>query len=288
MKRVILSGIILLAGMTAFGMGMYVCPASSYSDNALVEKVRNRTSDSIVQVYASDYDDDGESEAFIITKKTKEVQSLWFSGRQEVKRIATATIWTLESTGICPVDARQKLFVAEGSYGGSGSWSYCCYVKNGKPILVKRAGEGLKQISGRDFAIFPSAFDSMYDGQEHYYLGHTCKEYYLKWTGTKFVEYEGKELSIGKLKQYRGAGRYLRQVDRLGYQIGKIYLRQNGIINVNVSKRDADTKDIDYDNFTLQVKGRGVTLKIKDKKGSNILQRSGYGGIYRAKGFPKS
>lgn len=260
----------------------------AYSKKDLVEKVKSRTSDAVDQVYDADYDHDGRREAFIITKKSEYDQTLWFSGDQEVKKIAASMIWVNKtSQGICQVSSKQKIFVAEGSGGGSGSWSYCCYVKNGKAILVKRAGEGLAHHSGNNFSIHQSAFDGMYDGTEKYYLGHTWKAYYLRWTGTKFVEYEGRKISRKQLEQYKGAGRYLSEVERLGYRIGKIFYRENGIINVNVSKKDAKSGDIDYDNFTLNVKNKKVSLRICNKKGKDIIERSGFEGIYKAKGFPK-
>ncbi len=283
MKKWIYFGAVCLLLVVCFGINMQ--KAEAYSENELVEKVKSKTSDTVDRVYCADYDYDGRKEAFIITKKSKEVQTLWFSGDQEVKKIATSIIWVNKtSQGICQVSPKQKLFVAEGSGGGSSSWSYCCYVKNGKAILVKRAGESLTHSSGKDFSIYQTAFDGMYDGE--LYLGHTWKEYYLRWTGTKFVEYEGKAISRKQLEQYKGADRYLKEAEKSGYRIGKIFYRKNGIINVNVSKKHAKGSDIDYDNFTLNVKGKKVSLRICNKNGKNVLGKSGFGGIYKAKGLP--
>lgn len=262
--------------------------AEAYSKTELVEKVRSKTLDAIDQVYCTDYDYDGKKEAFIITKKSQYVQTLWFSGDQEVKKIATSVIWVSKaSQGICRVSPKQKLFVAEGSAGGSSSWSYCCYVKNGKAVLVKRAGESLSHSSGKDFSIFQSAFDGMYDSHGKFYLGHTWKEYYLRWTGTKFVEYEGRTISRKQLEQYKGADTYLRDAEKMGYQVGKIFYRENGIINVNVSNKNTKGGDIEYDNFTLNVKGKNVSLRICNRKGKNVLEKSGFEGIYKKKGFPR-
>lgn len=262
--------------------------AEAYSKNNLVEKVKSLTSDTVDGVYYADYDYDGRREAFITTVKSEFDQTLWFSSDQEVKKIATSIIWVDKAAqGICQVSPKQKIFVAEGSGGGSGSWSYCCYVKKGRAILVKRAGESLSHSSGKNFFIYQSAFDSMYDGGDKFYLGHTWKEYYLRWTGTKFVEYEGRKISRKQLEQYKGAGKYVKEAERLGYRIGKIFYRKNGIINVNASKKDKKGGDIDYENFTLNVKGKKVSLRICNKKGKNILEKSSYNGIYKEKGFPR-
>lgn len=48
---------------------------------------------------------------------------------------------------------------------------------------------------------------------------------------------------------------------------------------------DEKTGDIDYNNFTLNVKRKNVTLRIWNKKGKNIVEKSGYEGIYKANGF---
>ncbi len=261
--------------------------AEADSKDDLVEKVKSRTSDTVDKIYYADYDYDGRKEAFIITNKSDEIQTLWFSGDQEVKKIATSVIWVNRySQGICQVAPKQKLFIAEGSAGGSGSWSYCCTVKKGRAILVKRAGESLSHISGKNFTIYQSAFDGMYSAFEKLYMGHTWKEYYLRWTGTKFVEYKGRRISRKQLEQYQGASKYISQAEKLGYKIEKIFYRKNGIINVNVSKKDRGGDDVTYDNFSFNVKGKKVSLKICNKKGKNILEKSGFGGIYRAKGLP--
>lgn len=92
--------------------------AEAYSKNDLVEKVKSLTSDTVDQVYYTDYDYDGRQEAFIITVKSEYDQTLWFSSDQEVKKIATSIIWVDKAVqGICQVSPKQKIFVAEGKIG---------------------------------------------------------------------------------------------------------------------------------------------------------------------------
>lgn len=256
------------------------CEASSKT--LLTNKIKAKTSEEIKKVFYTDYDYDGSKEAFIITNRSDDAQTLWFSSPKEVKKIATAIIWTGKGRGICKVSKRQKLFLAEGSAGGSGSWSYCFYIKNGRAIQVKKAGEGLGQIKGKDFVIHPSAFDLVVDSTG-VSTGHTWKAYYLKWNGKKFVEYVGKKMSLGALKKYKGANVYLKKVNNLGYKIREIYYRKNGIINVNLSKAMQD--GIEQQNITFKVKGNKVSLQVNDKEGKNIVEKSSYGGRYNAKGF---
>lgn len=147
---------------------------------------------------------------------------------------------------------------------------------------MKKAGEGLGQIKGKDFVIHPSAFDLVVDSTG-VSTGHTWKAYYLKWNGKKFVEYVGKKMSLGALKKYKGTNVYLKKVNNLGYKIGEIYYRKNGIINVNLSKAMQD--GIEQQNIIFKVKGNKVSLQVNDKEGKNIVEKSSYGGKYNAKGF---
>lgn len=281
MKSIIKYGIVALAAL-----GLIItnqpkkCEAASKA--ALVNKIKAKTSERIKEVFYTDYDYDGSKEAFVITEKSKDNQTLWFSSQKEVKKISTAIIWAGKGQGICKVSNNQKLFLAEASGGGSGSWSHCFYVKNGKAIRVKKSSGGLTQVKGKDFVIYPSAFDLVVDSTGTS-TGHTWKAYYLKWNGKKFVEYIGQKISLEALKKYKGADVYLNKVKKLGYKIGKIYYRKNGIINVNLSKSMED--GIEQQNITFTVKGNKVSLQVNYKKGKNIVEKSSYGGKYSAKGF---
>jgi hypothetical protein len=247
----------------------------------LEKKVAALTSDTIKEVYYTDYDSDGSKEAFIITEKSEDLQTVWFSSEKETKSLVSRWIRIGKGQGICKVSAKQKLFVAEGSGGGSGSWSYCYYVKQGRACQVKKSGNGLTQTSGKEFTIYPSYFDSnLWEGN---LTGHTYKAYYLHWTGTKFEQYAGKEISQNTVKKYAGGANYLKKIRKAGYKIDKIFYRGNGIININVSEHQ-DDYGTNYDNVTLKVKGKKVKLVVVYKEGKDIVRKSSYGGIYESKG----
>jgi hypothetical protein len=247
---------------------------SAATKSELKKNVAALTNETIKEVYYTDYDSDGSKEAFVITEKSEESQTLWFSSEKETKTLVSFWINVCKGQGICKVSAKQKLFIAEGSGGGSGSWSYCYYVKQGRVCKVNKSGEGLTQTSGKDFTIYPSYFDKIRQGG-----GHTYKAYYLHWTGTKFEQYAGKQISQNMVKKYAGGANYLKKIRKAGYKIGKIFYRENGIININVSENQTG-----YDNVTLKVKGKKVKLVVIYKKGKDIVQKSSYGGIYKSKG----
>lgn len=249
------------------------------SKNELIDIVKSQTTDKVKEVYYTDYDYDGTKEAFIITEYSQDLQTLWFVSEKQVKKIAHENICTGERRGVCKVSSTQKLFVAEGSCGGSGSWSYCLYVKLGKVCFVKRTGEGLVQISGRKFSISPSAFDANCCNGD--WTGHTWKIYYLRWTGTKFVHYKAKQISISELKKYDDADLVLNKIKKAGYSVTTIFKRENGIININVCKKNKYSTD--YNNVNLRVNGNKLKLLVIYREGKDIVQKSGYGGIYLAK-----
>lgn len=266
-----------------FVLSIVLCTGNVKEANAatkaeLVKKIESQTADKVSKVYYSDYDSDGVKEAFIITEKSQDQQSIWFASGTEVKKLAWAWITVGKGRGICKVSSKQKIFIAEGSAGGSSSWSYCYYVKKGRVYAVKRAGEGLIHNSGCNFTIYPGDFDSnCYNGD---WSGHTWKAYYLRWTGTHFEQYTGTLISQSKVKSYSGGSGYLKQIQESGYKIGKIYYRNNGIININVS-REVTNRGTDYSNVTLMTHGKKVELVVVDSKGKNIVEKSGYGGIYK-------
>lgn len=248
-------------------------------EEVLRNKIQEKTSDKISAEYYDDYDGDGKKELFAVTGSKDGHNEIWYASNVQVKRIYNDDLVVYKwASQICKVSKKQKLILFEIGAFGSSSISLCYYVKNGKVIEVKKAGEGLTQRSGKEFMVHPSAFDYSSDG-----TGHTWKAYYLKWNGKKFVEYKGKKITLSKLKKYKGAKKYIRQLKKLEYKIGSIYYRKNGIINVNLSIKSGEM--LQYENVTFIVRKKKVTLKVINKKGKNIVEKSSYGGRYRAKGF---
>lgn len=222
-------------------------------------------------------------EIFAVTGQEENLNEIWYASDTQVKRIYHDELCVYPwSPGVCKVSSRQKLIVFETGGYGSGSMSVCYYVSDGKPVRVKRAGEQLTHISGKEFVVHQTAFDQC-KGSDGITCGHTYKAYYLRWNGKKFIEYKGKKITLDKLKKYKGADKYINQVKKLGYKIGAIYYRSNGIINVNLSIKDDGL--MKYENITFKIKGKSVKLRVICKTGKNIVEKSSYSGSYRVKGF---
>lgn len=71
----------------------------------------------------------------------------------------------------------------------------------------------------------------------------------------------------------------------LGYNVGDIYKRSNGIINVNLHKYDSMDDLVYNENITLRIKGKKVVLVVDNKKGKDIIQKSSQAGSYQAYGL---
>lgn len=261
------------------------------SRDKLLTKVSRLTSSPIEKVYYADYDGNGSKEAFVITSGSYDTNKLYFTCDDYAMEIKAEDIglptydmclYKFEGTKhvICDVGNKKKLFVIEAGYGAAGM-SICLRVENNKVHNIKVPCCGLQQVSGKKFTIHPKAYDAARDakGKEPMY-GSTFKAYYVRWNGTKFVEYKGKGISKAQFKKYKLGKKYLNKIKKLGYKIRKIYYRTNGIINVNVSKTKSGW--VNYDNVTFKVKGKKLKLVIHNKKGKNIVEKSTYGGIYKA------
>lgn len=255
--------------------------AQAASRASLINGIRAKTKKPILKTYYADYDGEGGKELFAITGKKRGENDIWFAGDGGIRKVASGkeelSAYFSGAKGICHVGGKQKLFIMEFGGYGSGSHSVCFYVKNGKAQRVKGSLEGLRQISGREFAIYCSAFDNM--KTDGIWTGHTWKPYYLEWTGKRFQEYRAKRISVSALRKYRGGNAIVKKIKKTGYKIKSIYYRSNSIIHINL--RRMEKGGASYENVNLAVRGRKVSLMIANRSGNDIVEKSSHGGIYR-------
>ena len=270
-------------GLAVFSLSL---PAQASTKSSLLNKIQKTVGSSVLRSWYADFDGNGSKEVFAVMGYGETENSLWFASDKEVKILPAGGFWYYADyhnpAGICKVSEKQKLFVMESGAGGSGSTSHCYYVKSGRVKTVAKAGEGLMQISGKQFAVHMSAFDSIEnDGHGE---GHTYKRYYLKWTGTKFKEYKGTQISQKTLKKYTGASALLKKAKNEGYSIGTIFRRGNGIINVNLYKKEMYGGRVN-ENLTLKISGKKVKLVTAYANAANWIQKYSYRGVYKSSGF---
>ena len=287
------SGIFFLTAKKAEGKGD--AGASGQGAEALLaEKIQERSSGPLLKKCFADYDGDGIGEMFAITGEIGETASegtsqIWYASPDTVTCLMDddegyTVLWQDEEC-IHTVNGSQKLFVVTCGTGGSSLLSRCYYVKSGKAYEVA-IGTYLEQLDGEDFSVYPDAYDNVY--MDDYWSGHTRKAYYLKWTGSGFEEYKAKEISIDELEKYDGSEDIVRRIKRSGYEISSVYLRSNGMININVIQEFDSGRS--YENVTLKIKDGKVYVVSTEPTRSNleardILEISSYGGIYKESGF---
>lgn len=259
---------------------------SAASKTQLKQKIEDEADGKVSKMYYDDFDYDGQKEAFALIEISEDMSALWYASDSQIKNLSDSILTSGSIQGICKVTSNKKVFVIEGSAGG---WSYCYYIQNGRVIQIKKAGEGLKHIKGNLFAIYPSDFDSMHSrrsvGSNIWdWTGHTWKKYYVKLIGNTFINVKSHQISQKNVASYTNGKKYLAQIKKAGYRIGKIYYRENKVINVNVSKK-VDADNTAYENVNFDIKGKKLKLQINNKKGKNIVEKSSFNGVYKRKAY---
>jgi len=258
------------------------------SADTLRSNIEKESKEKIMADYYADYDGDGTEEMFAVVGDDDMGggKYIWFADENTTKCVfddGDSLYFDTESERICKVSDTQKLFIMERGGYGSSSNSLCYYLKDKEPVRLN-VSEGMTHVSGADFNIYPSAFDSYVD-ESGMWTGHTWKPYYLKWTGNGFKEYTGKVITLKKFKKFGGAKKYLKKIKKEGYQIDNIIKRSNGVINVNVHRLD-EYGGGSFDNVNFRLKNGKVTLiKGWDTEASGVVASSSYGGVYYVSGY---
>lgn len=278
---IIISIIILFSAFAVFTpQSINVDAAKKDSKKVLINKIKKKTDIPIVKTYYADYNGNGTKELFAICGerglKTDSFKEVWFSSTKQTKSLFDHS-WHIGAKRV-KVSGKQSLFIAEIHSGGSTSSSKWYYVKSDKVKGNSKKFSGLKKVKGKDFRITEHAFD-LSTGEIS--LGHTCKQYYIKWNGSGFTEYKGTVISKSKLKSYSGGASVINKIISLGYRIGKIFKRDNGIVNINLHKSDGEG-NVENQNVNLRFKNNKVSVITNNKGGMDIVEKSSYGGVYKS------
>lgn len=232
----------------------------------------------------SDYNRDGKPEAFALVGDEDEfgayTGSLYFVTENQVTPVVTdESFWPYHG------DRRMLRFDScdfylIGKYYTTGDATYIFGVnENGwYEHVFSLQGMALTQISRSPrMTIVLSEYDREKDKTTELPSGHTWKDYYLYWDGD-FKEYGGIEISEADLLTCKGASEYVDMIRKAGCQIGRIYYRENGVININYSRED--DVSIAYENMTLQLQGDTVTAVTVNEYDDDPLGKLSYGGVY--------
>ena len=246
----------------------------------------------IVDVCVSDYDRDGDCEAFVLVGEIDEefgdcYGSLFFVTADSVEAV-------LDNEGFCPYTENgghlmhldECDFYLIGQYFATGDQTYVFGVRDNRwyehEFSLSGMSLGMDDETG-EITIISSQYDAMLDLDMGFAIGHTWKPYYLYWNGD-FQEYGGLEISVEELLTLKGTQRYVDLIQQEGYQIDSVYYRANGVININCSY--TDEYGITYDNMTLRVADGEVEAEIVNPS-TDGLSAFSYGGEYSSAFLPE-
>ena len=228
-----------------------------------------------------DFDGDGAEEAFYLgggyydnylyAGQTIYTQ-LWYADATGAMRLETANSENFSDIRVYDVGERSILCVEDNF--ATTSETHVWMVRDGQPERVHFANGQqpgiIRQEDGLDFRFTFDAYDAFGDGS-----GHTRKTYYMYWNGDGFTEYGGMRISEEQLRAVEGASPWLDAALAAGGELGEIYYRENGIVNVNYTLPDGRENK----NLTLRITDGVARLDYWQEE---TLEDSDQGGVYLA------
>ena len=260
------------------------------SESKYLEYLQSNVEGNIVFYYYDDYDGDGDCEMFALVGEMVDDGGLY-----EEENIC-GKIWFVDQNGIMEIESEEieywsspcafsvdnKSFIVFEKYYATGSLTYLWGVINEKPYQPNISGKGnrLRINEFNEIEITDSEYDFAFDKSLDFPVGHTWKRYYFYFDGNSFREYGGISIKVEDLLRVSGTDLIVNEIYNNSYVIDSVYYRNNGIININISKEDDN--EIVYYNITLRCNGdrwEYVMSEIGEKYG---------GGIYLKELIPSS
>lgn len=207
---------------------------------ALFEEVQNAAGEELLLFDCADYDGDGAAEAFAFTG-TEDNGVLagrrWFAGRRGAERVETAagdTEYLQNRSAVVETQEGDAFWYTE-SGKGSSTTSWLWGVSGGTPLESVLSGKG-QDFSGREdggFLLYQSSLDACADG-----TGRTVKPCYFYYKDGAFHEYGAKIVGRETFLSLPGASQCISPYENDNYWIRDIWLRGNGLIQVNLRNMD--------------------------------------------------
>ena len=226
-----------------------------------------------------DFDKDGKNEliAYIEAPDTMTGYNLWFASEGYIEKIAPNAGNPVPTEEIKPeiVYSGDNAFIKLEYCYVSASFSDYFRIVNSQiaPCTIEGyARQGLRPDGDSgDFTAAHSTYDLYSDG-----TGHTWKPYWLYFSpeDNTFYPYVGHLMTEEELLKYEGASDVLEKARSEGYEIADIYIRENGIININLRKYSEDAQNPDE---TPMYGNKFINLKINGNSVQNITPENNDG-----------
>lgn len=220
-----------------------------------------------------DFDKDGKNEliAYIEAPDNSPTgYNLWFASEGYIEQIAPNAENPIPTEEIKPeiVYSGDNVFIKLEYCYDSYSVSDYFRIVNSQvvPCTVEGyARQGLRPDGDTgDFTAAHSTYDLCSDG-----TGHTWKSYWLYFSpeDNTFYPYVGHLITEEELLKYEGASEVLEKARSAGYEIADIYIRENGIINIDLREYYEDAFNPDD---TPMYGNKFINLKINGDSVQNI------------------
>lgn len=259
--------------------------AKAEAESALREKLSETAGDSeILSFTCDDFDLDGTYEAFAFIGEENDYDGeILYSGKfyfvndENVEMIHESYPVEFADCGTIIDFGTRKYFHIKQIYTTAGI-SYLYTVKDNNCYAEAYSGIGsLYDLNGNDFSLTLSAYDGVFDKEMETTLGHTWKPYYFHYdpSADSIVEYVGESISVEIAFDTLPAG-VMDEILEQGYTFGDMFMRDNGVINVNYEKEENNS--IYYSNVNYNM----VTGEFMDAwgNGADTWDDSDFGGIY--------
>ncbi|MCI7768589.1 MAG: hypothetical protein MSJ26_11505 [Oscillospiraceae bacterium] len=242
------------------------------TEAAKIENPALKRNETIQSPIFGDFDGDGINELVAVYGDQNEALfedkcggEVWFASgeKAEVLRHGLYNMPTWSAPEIITSDGH--VFLKNEMVFATDSVSMYHEIINSRPVRCEIDGyatQGLRpdRESG-DFTAVHSTYDISSDG-----MGHTWKKYWYYYSpeSKNFCPYIGTPISEDELLKYEGAADLLEKARSEGKSIAKLYRRDNGIININLTYPLNETDmngDPAYLNsfYTLKAEGGAVT-----------------------------
>lgn len=226
-----------------------------------------------------DFDKDGKNEliAYIEAPDTMTGYNLWFASEGYIEKIApnAGNPVPTEEIKLEIVNSGDNAFIKLEYCFITNSFSDYYRIVNSQvtPCTIEGyARQGLRPDGDSgDFTAAHSTYDFCSDG-----TGHTWKTYWLYFSpeDNTFYPYVGHLMTEEELLKYEGASDVLEKARSEGYEIADIYIRENGIININLRKYSEDAQNPDE---TPMYGNKFINLKINGDSVQNITPENNDG-----------
>lgn len=238
------------------------------------------TEESFVFDY-DDYDNNGHYEAFAIYEG-----QLWFADAESCEQVSHNTYNYYDIDGKITGAHGEKAIYLYTDRCATSILTDIWKVENGTLVMDQWSGVGqvmcTEDMWYDKFVLVCDAYDSYYDAEMEMMMGHTWKPYFYTYNNGKIEPYDGEEIAQENIENICGF-ELAKEIEKEGYEIGKIYLWEDDIVTINYSIQQADGS-VRYENIVWDCHGgddqKGDYYYLPGSERPAHWKEAGYGGNY--------